>query len=140
LITHYTVIRLKLILYRFQQESFSKISVIIQINVFWMLHLKEGVRGHPSKTSGRKGGGVDQCGRSSSCGHQPDVHKRNKFCVSEYVSESTTPARPRASGSQYILRFERFDARYDPDVRGQGGCLPNGRCWTRGCPKSQFLI
>jgi len=32
-------------------------------------------------------------------------------------------------------------AQYAQDVRERGvGCLPYGRCWTGGAPKSQFLV
>jgi len=40
-----------------------------------------------------------------------------------------------------MLRFRTFMcvfARYRPDVRGGGGCFPNGQCQTGGSKKSVF--
>jgi len=105
-------------------------------------------RGHLSKTSGRKkGGGVpmwttsDGGGKSAIIQKQtnwPGTKKNKKIGVSRVRIGVLHPPFPRASGSQYILRFGRFYARYRPDVCNGAG----GVCQTddvgRGGPKSQF--
>jgi len=50
-----------------------------------------------------------------------------------------------ANGLKYILRFGRFYARYNPEVRAQGGrveavCQTDDVGQRGGCPKNQFLL
>jgi len=58
-----------------------------------------------------KGGGVS---------HQPDVHKTKQIAFWSLHRSSTPPPHPQVTVLQYISRFGRFYARYNPDVCGRG--------------------
>jgi len=84
---------------------------------------------------------VDDFGRGGRVGHQPDVQKLHFFAFSGVVESDppNPPPCPRASGVIYMLRFRRFYARFDSDVRGRKGVSQTDDVGQEGeCPKSQF--
>jgi len=79
-----------------------------------------GFRGHPSKTSSLKGGGVNQCGRGQGGPYIPDVHKCNFVCFSESESKPDSIPHDHVLWDRKIVCISDVYARYDPDVRGRG--------------------
>jgi len=77
-------------------------------------------------------------------GSSIDHTSRNVFFLRFVVRIGVwTPLVLQVSRLQYILRFGRFDVRYDPGIRGRGEWVSSKRTMLDkgvGRPKSQFLL
>jgi len=101
------------------------------------------VRGHPSKTSGHMGEGctwswtnVDERGWGGGVGHKQDVHKRKIFWserrnILRLFRRQTPPTTP----GRIVLR----DTIRTSEIGVGGGCLKNGRRWTKGGSKKSVF-
>jgi len=93
------------------------------------------IRGHPSKTSGRKGGRcVCQCGRPRMRGAPVNQTATNKKLSFGKLYWSPTPHPVHGHSDRNIFSVSNVLRTIRSRRSWTVGCLPNGRCWTGGEP------